>query len=871
MTPEEWHKVRPILESALELDAAKRPTFLDAACKDPALRREVESLILAHEQAGTDLLNGAAVPPFAVAEEARFRLLLGKRVGPYEIVEELAVGGMGAIYRAERADGQYRQQVAVKVVRAELGASLTAARFRNERQILASLSHPNIAKILDGGTTADGLPYFVMEFIDGLPITDYCDQHKLSLDARLEIFRIVCSAVHYAHQHLVIHRDLKPSNILVTEEGSPKLLDFGIAKILDPNFLPENTSLTMAGLWMMTPEYASPEQFRGEPITTASDVYSLGLVLYEVLTGLRAYKFPGHLPHEIARAVLETDPEKPSSAVRRRALAPKGQSKGNPAKTELVGERRQELPGRLHRRLSGDLDNIVLKVLRKEPHERYSSADQLSEDLRRHLEGLPVLARKSSLAYRLQKYVLRHKFGVAAATLVFFSLLTGIVLTVREARIARANELRAERRFNDVRALANSLIFEVHDAIKALPGATSARKVIVQRAQEYLDSLAAESGSDPSLLRELASAYARLAVVLGDVRDANLGNSQKAVEDYKHAIELRERVAAVVHSPSGQRELAESYLAPVPLLEEAGQQETAEDYINKALAILQPLATENPGDQEIQSSLASAFRTSAGQLAMLAKWPEVAGNCQKSLEIYQRLLQLDPKNATYQSEVSFAHKRMGGALLMQKQLQAALDEYQAALTMDEARIRANSEDASARYAITFTYSDIGWILGEQGKTDAALDSYRKSVEIRGQLAESDPKDSRSRGGLANNYSNMAWLLLKHKNFDAALENYNRALGLRQALAQQDPTNERKQAEKAVAQAGVGYTYFQMAFDGHTGPRRRAALCQQGQSWARPALPELQQHKKQLRGEEGNFIDLLQQALNRCEARAGLAR
>jgi len=426
MTPEEWQQVRSILESALELDSADRPAFLDESCADPFLRREVESLIAVHEQAGTEVLNSFPFSSFSAPEEARFRFLPGRRVGAYEIHEEIAVGGMGAVYRAIRADGQYRQQVALKIIRLELGAESTAARFRNERQILASFDHPNIGKILDGGTTADGLPYFVMEFIEGLPITEYCDQHKLSIDARLRIFRTVCSAVHHAHQHSVIHRDIKPSNILVTAAGVPKLLDFGIAKILDPSSLPENAA-TLTGQWVMTPEYASPEQLRGEASTTASDVYSLGLVLYELLTGHRAYRILGHLPYEIARVVLETDPEKPSTAVLRKDEPATRKEKVLPT-PELVSGLRADTPEKLRGRLEGDLDNIVLKAIQKDPRERYSSVEQLSEDIRRHLEALPVMARKSTITYRGRKYILRHKVGMAAAALVFASLLTGIAL-----------------------------------------------------------------------------------------------------------------------------------------------------------------------------------------------------------------------------------------------------------------------------------------------------------------------------------------------------------------------------------------------------------------------------------------------------------
>lgn len=427
MTPEQWQTIRPILESALELDPDSRASYLDGACADALLRRELESLIAFHEQAGTQVLVPGASPILSGDDEPHFPLLTGKRIGAYQIVQEIAVGGMGAVHLAVRADGQYKQQVALKLVRADLGSGITATRFRNERQILASLDHPNIAKILDGGATAEGLPYFVMEFIDGQPITAYCDQHKLTVDARLEVFRTVCSAVHYAHKRQVIHRDIKPTNILITSEGAPKLVDFGIAKILDPNLLSESAALTTGGQWLMTPEYASPEQFRGEAITAATDVYSLGLVLYELLTGHRAHRFPSRLPHEMARAVLETDPEKPSTVIRSKER----RSGEIPPTEDFVSGLRGDSPDKLRRRLTGDVDNIVLKAIRKEPRERYASADQLSEDIRRHLESLPILARKGKVAYRSRKYILRHKVGVAAAAVIFVSLISNIGLTWR--------------------------------------------------------------------------------------------------------------------------------------------------------------------------------------------------------------------------------------------------------------------------------------------------------------------------------------------------------------------------------------------------------------------------------------------------------
>src|SRR5579864_2527981 len=388
MTPEEWQRVRPILESALELEPASRSSFLDEACADASVRLEVESLIASHEAAGTEVLNPASPPTLDLDEGTSFRLPKGKRIGTYQIVKEIAVGGMGAVYRAVRADGEYKQQVALKIVRSELGAEFTGARFKNERQILASLNHPNIAKILDGGTTAEGVPFFVMELVEGQRVDRYCDEHKLTTTERLKLFLQICSAVQYAHQRLIIHRDLKPGNILVNAEGVPKLLDFGIAKILESSDVEAQPEQTVSLMRFLTPQYASPEQIKGEAITTASDVYALGVVLYELLTGRTPYNVSTQTPHEISRAVCENEPEKPSTVALRKTTTIDGDGAFWIESSELSAVR-EGSDEKLSKRLNGDLDNIVLMALRKEPHRRYASVDQFAQDIRRHLEHLP--------------------------------------------------------------------------------------------------------------------------------------------------------------------------------------------------------------------------------------------------------------------------------------------------------------------------------------------------------------------------------------------------------------------------------------------------------------------------------------------------
>jgi eukaryotic-like serine/threonine-protein kinase len=437
MEPERWRQIEDLFHTALACEPGGRAVFLDSACaRDPSLRKEIESLLLSYEKGGF-----TETPAFRegikLLEESEERSHAGQNIGPYRVIRKIGQGGMGAVYLAARADQAFQKEVAIKLIKRGQDTEDVIRRFRSERQILASLDHPNITRLFDGGTTEDGLPYFVMEYIQGQPIDIYCASHKLDTTQRLRLFQSVCAAVHFAHQNLVIHRDIKSGNILVTAEGVPRLLDFGIAKLLAGESSVPDRTITMAR--RMTPESASPEQVRGGNITTASDVYSLGVLLYKLLTGHGPYRLAGRSSDEIERAICEEDPEKPSSVIDRteksaadRAITPQSAS-----------ETREDAPDKLRRRLRGDLDNIVLMALRKEPQRRYASVQQFSDDIRRHLEGLPVLAHRDTPAYRAAKFVQRHKTGVAAVVLIFLSLAAGIVATLRQARIAAAERDRA--------------------------------------------------------------------------------------------------------------------------------------------------------------------------------------------------------------------------------------------------------------------------------------------------------------------------------------------------------------------------------------------------------------------------------------------
>jgi serine/threonine protein kinase len=412
MTPSQWRRVNELFHCALEQPTGARLPWLDANCDDPDLRREVASLLQADAQPNTDSDYVRAVGrAVADATEAVGNITAMQRIGPYKVLREIGRGGMATVFIAMRDDDEFRQRVAIKVVRGALGTD-ALRRFRSERQILASLEHPSIARLLDGGTTPEGVPYLVMEYVEGVPIDQYCDTHGLAIRERVALIARVCDAVNHAHHSLVVHRDIKPSNILVTADGTPKLLDFGIAKLLenDADLEPH----TQTGFRALTPEYASPEQMRGEPITTASDVYSLGVLLYEVLTGRRPLSFPTRQPSEIERIVCSVEPQRPST---------------------VVADARQT------RQLAGDLDTIVLTALAKDSARRYAGAGDLADELRRHLAGLPVLARPATMGYRASRFVRRHRAGVAAAS-IFAVVVFGfaIALTMQVRRVARERD-----------------------------------------------------------------------------------------------------------------------------------------------------------------------------------------------------------------------------------------------------------------------------------------------------------------------------------------------------------------------------------------------------------------------------------------------
>jgi non-specific serine/threonine protein kinase/serine/threonine-protein kinase len=799
MTPEYWQRIKELFNEATEYEPAARARFLGESCAgDLALLAQVESLIASDEEAGDFMAGPAFLPPGAASAEADEDAgAAGRRVGSYEIVRELGRGGMGTVYLGARADAQFDKRVAIKVVKRGMDTDFVLRRFGRERQVLAALDHPNIAKLLDGGATEDGLPYFVMEYIEGESITHYCDGRRLPVKERLKLFRQVCSAVQYAHQNLIVHRDMKPSNILVTAEGAPKLLDFGIAKLLDPALQERTVDQTGAFVRLMTPEYASPEQVRGLPVTTASDVYSLGVLLYELLTGCRPYRVPKQPPEEVARVVCGTEPGRPSTAVGRThkgaAYSEWGEGRdagyGPGLTPETAATSRNTRPERLRRRLAGDLDNIVLKALRKEPQRRYASAEQLSEDIRRHLEGLPVTARRDTLAYRASKFVRRRRVEVAAAALITLSLAAGLAATVWQARVAQAERARAERRFNDVRRLANSFLFEFHDSIKDLPGATPARELLVKRALEYLDSLSQEAHDDPALQRELATAYEKVGDLQGQTLNLNTGDTAGALASYGKALQLRESLfRADPGASENRRALADSHNKLGMLLWQTSERDAALDDCRKAIAIYEQLVSASPHDRALLGDLAGAYLNAGMILLEQGDTDAALRSQQRALALYEQLVASDPRDRQARRSLSRSYEKLGNVLLQEGNAGGALEFNRKALALRTELAAEDPANADFKRGVEISHEKIGDMLTRLGDFRGALESYRQELTICQSLADADPANAQLRSELSSPYERLGETFARLGQPARALAYHRRALAIREELAAADASN-----------------------------------------------------------------------------------
>ena len=766
-----WRRVKAIVGGALDRSGDERDRYVAEACAaDGVLRTEVLSLLQATLSAEHHFERPAGarpIDPMSVLEVCRC-------AGPYRLVRPLGSGGMGIVYLAERADGHFEQRVAVKVVRQHADTPFLLERFKEERRILATLEHPNIARLIDGGTTESGLPYVAMEYVEGEPIDVFCRTHRLTLRQRLELFREVCAAVHYAHQHLVVHRDIKAGNILVTGEGVPKLLDFGIAKLTQTN-LTEDHSVTLYRL--VTPESASPEQLQGKPITIAADVYALGVLLFRLLTGQSPYGNEPASETDLIRAVCERPPDVPSAAARRA-----------PAEDGIPIAQ-----------IPADIDAIALKALRKEPERRYGSVDQFSEDIRRHLEGLPVSAAPDTLTYRARKFVRRHRVAVLAAAVAVIAVSAGVLSTVWQARVARAERARAERQFAAVRTLAGSVLGELYDSVKTLPGSLAARETLLRRATEYLDALAKESGSSVDLRLEVVNGYLRLGQLQGAPGVENLGDRDAASRTFEKAAAVLDPVArsGPASDPRPTLLLADILLR----LEGLDRAKSDGARLQRARELIETLPADTRGSTWALSLETKLWHQLGGRHVAAKDYTKARDAYANELRAAEASWRLAPDDLDGSRNLSLASKQLGAVLEMLKADAEARALYDRALALDRARVERVPSAGIFRLDLSFSLGSIGALLQRQGDLDGALAHYRQAVELREAVVAAEPRDEFARGSLARGYERLGLIQGRRGQLADALEWYRRRVQLYRTQLHAEPGNDR--AWRDYAQTAFG--------------------------------------------------------------------
>jgi len=766
---EAWSRARGLFEAALQVPRGERARFVAERCgDDDDLRTLIEGLLSAEERSGGFLEGCAAVDLWGPDAELEARAPGGRprqRIGDYLIERRIGHGGVGAVYLARPASGDGSAPVALKVIRREMASGFVVVRFLQEQQILARLDHPNIARLLDCGTTDDGLPFIVMEHVDGEPIHDYCRRRDIPLPDRLTLFRRVGEAVSYAHRHLVVHRDITPHNILVTDDGEPKLLDFGLATLIGPPQAADGGKRTATVLRMLTPAYASPEQVRGAAITTASDVYSLGVVLYELLTGERPYRFQSHAPDEIARVVCEEPP----------------------ARTGAFAA------------LPSDLRNILLVALRKEPHRRYPSVDAFGEDVRRYLVGLPVSARRDTFAYRAGKFLRRHRIGVSAAAVLSLAVAGGVTSTVWQARVAEFERLRAERRYRELRRLAGGLLFELDEAIMDLAGSTAARELLVTRALQYLSALEADSVGDLSLQRELAVAFSRVGEVQSRGYGLHVGDLSGALGSFHKAMVIRQGlVDANPEDLQDQDDLAESLLRIAQVM--GAMCDPADDvqYARQAVTIRTVLVEADADNRHFRDGLAEAYAT-LGMALMRAG--DRSGTAQAFAELRrlrEELLAADTANPRARCDLAEAILATAEAQAQSGDAVTALANLRQAEAINEGLVVAYPASERYRRELLRARTHMGAALRSLGRSDEAIQHVSQAVAIGERLQATDRSSAEARHGLAEAYRELGATQIETGSRGDALATLEQARALLESWWSANPAN----VQIAVTLAGV---------------------------------------------------------------------
>lgn len=747
ITKQQWDKIGPLLNTALELDAITREQWLAGIAQtDQEIAPLLKQMLATHDQAERaselETVPKLAPPPPSSLFHA------GDMIGAYRLVLPLGRGGMGEVWLADQADGRITRQVALKLPTQVQHLAVWRRRFQRERDILAKLTHPNIARLFDAGVDDKlsrigiGQPYLALEYVEGQPLNEYADAKSLPIAARLKLFRQVLAATTHAHQHLVVHRDLKPGNILVTASGEVKLLDFGIAKLIDDAATQttddssaaqhpsspssqSSTELTRIGGRVMTLRYAAPEQVTGDAITTATDVYALGVILHELITGVSPYRATREAKR-LTEAALTDEPTSVPSALN--------------FSLDDVHKRGLRTARQLTQQVAGDLDAIVLKAMRKQPDERYLSVTALDDDVRRHLEGNPVHARKGTWRYLAGRFVMRHKIPMAAAALVLITIMGGLIAVDQERRVAVAERERAERHFRSVRAMANSLMFDVHDQIDHLPGATKAKQVLVENASKYLAQLSNESKLDTPLSIELAKAYARLADIQGQNDFSNIGKPDAALANYQRVVELLAPIARPVIKPTSSTDLESAHIADYEL----SKAYRKIGGIQRAMGKLEPAYASSKTGAEF------ALRASQSANATLEN---------KTLHVVM----------DYERERSLAGLRKDRSI----RLKGATD---AVAAMEVLRL-SNPDDRDLLDRLAWCYSENGHALRDDQDPEVkrqAIKKYEMALAIREAALLKAPNDVTLQRAILSHHNALGHTYTQLREFDNAIKHLRAA-------------------------------------------------------------------------------------------------
>jgi tetratricopeptide (TPR) repeat protein len=804
----DWLEIDEVFHQAVSQPAAERAAFVASRCNGRAdIAREVLSLLEAHDASDGFLEPLAAAP--AIASSAT---VVGTRIGPYELTRLLGHGGMGSVYLGVRVDGGFAQQVAIKLTRAVLDVDVTRW-FAVERQILASLHHPNIVTLFDGGATETGQAFLVMEFIEGQPITAYAQARRLGFRERLELFRQVCAGVYAAHQRGVVHCDLKPANVLVTADGVAKVLDFGVAKLETASAGAGNTSVVVP----LTPNYASPEQLRGERVTMASDIYSLGVLLYELVAGARPYETDQQTRESILARVLE----------------------GRAAPASLVAREAGDLPYAASA-LKGDLDAIVSQAMRVDPVERYSSAAAVSDDLGRLLAGQPVIARGPSFRYLASKLISRHRAVATVAALALVAILAALGLALWQRQRAEEQRATAQARFDDVRRLANALIFKLDETIRT-KGATEARRVVVAEALGYLDRLAASS-DDPLLRLELAEGYRRIGEVQGHPAFPNLGDRAGALASYQRALGL----ATPLESLPAYRAKALAALVSAHRLIAAVQPDRARAAESTRAAVA---AAERWVAAERTAEARRGLGTALFSLALNVGWPASRPHWEAAGREFESLLDERPDDPDRMRNVALVDKYLTTQLGSSGELDEARRRAERAAALDQRRVSLLPDSRQAKMDAAISLAQ----LASQLKSAAErLPLYLKSLALREQVTNLDPADQFGREVHRRSIIQVATTQLELGDNDGARENADRAMALFNAEPRVDEPDLYWRARAALLLATV---------------EGRAKRASRGCRWLGEAVRDITRLQSGKRRVPSEDLAIAQAALPGCDARS----